>query len=723
MTKIRNLKHKIIVVLLIFVHIILAEPAQASGQPIYVVNNWQDYLRLVPLSVRNGYVPLLYTEHDSFTPEIMQFAEFYGGSLFALSTEDVDQSIAEQWPRSETIVVAQVQSRFGLVASSIAAALDVPLYFAFPSTDVLQQLLVRNVIVVGDVLVPVNVDIINLTELEEAQAYYNELVGERSVAVLAANDNMGFLAAEVVAYHRGNLLLAPGEIREYRPRYLAWVTRPEAVTKQSVQNLYALARFTDDSRVYDVGVGILTGFTPHDAALLIARAYAYPQFEGKWKARLVNAATDSISVSQSTYKHPFEIVTLGGKDLTSKALLQAMQSSGHVMVEAHGSPSGFALADGAWPGSSTRKITGLPPLIFVAESCHTGDIGGDGIKNSIALRIIAGGAVAYIGSMEIGGVGLVGEYPFAFSTPSMPLGELVRLQNAARMDVDADRPRGILIGEPTFHQFDQEFVSYEVFTGAGEVQVHIIGQGETTPVVLAFELSDDMSINYAQAYRSGNRDKSYVPGIVYFGSPLSVAPSFDHQVLLLEWPGGDGELTLQDWHLNAILRRVLSDSLIGVEMIFIDLLARPGTGSPLAVMSFLILVYVWRKRKFEANELWAGVLTGTGISFLGIIYCLVLRFLIPWSVIAMIGCGATTVMWIVSPRWREWGRIVLCVVVYIAPLTLLWLAAALIGASQRAQILVVWGLSLSSIAYGLAVLISVWIIQIFLGEESNMDVI
>jgi len=697
----------ITVVMLLIMLVAVHSPVQANARPIYVVSNWQDYLRLVPLSVQDGHVPLLYNPDKVFTPAVLQFADLYEGLLFSVNGESVQKIIAEQWPLTETIVVAQAQPRFGLIASSIAAVLDVPLFFYPPPAVVLQQMQVKRVIVVGEETVSANVEIVMLREMEEALTYYNKLVGERPVAVLVADDELGFLAAEVAAYHRGNLLFEPEEIRAYQPQYLVWVTQPRAVTSQSVYNLYELSRFTDDSQVYDAGIGIVTGFTPQDISLLLARTYAYSQLKGEWKARLLTANMDNHSLSQSTYEQPFEVVSLVGENLTGYAFLKAMQSVGYVSIVAHGSPSGFDLVDGSWPGTGSNKITGLPPLIFVAESCLTGDIGGEGLSNSVALKIIAGGAVAYIGSLEIGGVGLIGDPSYAFSTPAVPLGTIVRLQNAARLDVDADTPRSILIGDPPFHQFDQEFISYKIFSEASKVRVQIQWGDEPGPAVIALELQDDRPVQYAVARREENQDIYYVRGVVYIGRTLTSDLSFGRTVVLLEWPGGDGELTLYSVQTpGTILLRILSNSLIGVQGIFIDMLKQVGL--PLAVVSFFILRSLWSKRKrtLGTHMLWASALIGIGISLIGIVYCLALGFFIPWSVIAAIGFFATTVILIIHPRWREWRRIAMCIGLYIAPLMLVWITAALVGSSLRVLFVLLWGMILIGLVYGLVILVT-----------------
>lgn len=629
-----------------------ARPVVAAGRPIYVVRDWQAYLRLVPVSVRDGYTPLLYNQEAALTPAIQHFAELYGGTPLALDAEGVEQLVATTWPQAETIVVAEQQSRLGLLAAAIAAALDSPLFFALPTEAELRDLQVRQVIAVGAVTLPAQMESIVLRDLTEAQRYYNDLVGESPVAVLATETTNEFLAAGVAAYHRGTLLLAPAEIQAHRPRYLAWVTTPRSVTRQKVYALYAACRFSPGSQVYDVNVGILTGLTPHDVALLLARTYVYHELEGEWKTRAVLASDTAAAIPSPSPAYPLDVISLSGKVLTGKTFLEAMYRASHVLIGTHGTPSSLLLPDGEWP--RRRSVTDLPPLVFVAESCETGNITGEGADNSVALRVIAGGAVAYIGSMEVGGVGSIGWYDL--STPATPLSALVRLQTAARMDADADAPRAILIGDPTFHQFEREWIHYELFPEKNKVRVRIQEQVASGPVAVALELPEAMPVQYARTQRMEGQNIGYMLGALYFDYPLSSVLTFERRTVLLKWPGGDGELMLYPrLPLGARLRRLLAGGLLGLEGIFINLLGQPVLGVPFTVASVLILRHIWKDRKRTLAEFTrrAGVFAGIGMSLLGILYALRMGFIIPWLVIVMIGCWATTVFWLIMPRWCE----------------------------------------------------------------------
>ncbi len=355
------------VLMVILFQALFTQPAKvlAAERLIYVAGSQQDYLRLVSLSLHGGYTPLLYSKGGEQSAAILHFANIYQGNPVFFESQDIDRLVLQRWSHVETVVLSQDETQLGILAAVIASALDIPLYFGSLPDEDLQHLGVQQVLALGDVTIQGQYSVKRLKSVQSAREYYDSLIDETSFAVLTVNNSFSFLAAEVAAYHRGAVLFSRQEIRERRPRYLAWVTLPTSVTIQAVQALYQSARFTPGSSIYDVAIGILTGFNPHDVALLIARAYAYPEFQGDWKTRLVSGSMDVETRSQITHEGLLEIVTLDGTALTSERFSQLIHISGNVMVEGHGGPSGIRLADGSWPGS--EAINDLPPLIFAAE--------------------------------------------------------------------------------------------------------------------------------------------------------------------------------------------------------------------------------------------------------------------------------------------------------------------------------------------------------------------
>lgn len=689
---------------------VLVLPMNCAGQPneaprsVYVATNHQDYMRLVPASVHSKYVPLLYSENGHETESIKYFTRIYAGQAAVLNSEAIDALYTRLWPRADVIVVSESRQDLALLAAAIAATQKAPLYFKSPPAEALSRLHVRKVIAVGGIPVEGMLQVERLSDLKAARFYYEGLLGTTQTAVLAGNNEMAFLATEVAAYHRAVILFEPSEIGLRRPRILVWVTIPREVTFAGVQNLYSAARFTPGSKVYDSIVGIITANTPHDAALLIARAYAYPKLAGPWKMRLVEAATDAPSGVQSSRQGALTVTRLNGGMVTKDRLVQDMQSAGHVLILAHGSPSGLALAGGSMRGSD--PIPPLPPLVFVAESCLTANLAEAGTAGSIALRLVEAGAAAYVGSMETGGVGLVGDLPFYFSTPRQPLGELVRLQNAARVGLDADVPRAILIGDPTFHQSESEWADYRVLPRKRNTGFAITSSGGLQ-AVLALQLPDMAEVAYAEAWIAGVRRSTYITGSV--SNPLGVAPAFGRQSVLLQWPGSDGELILYSSSPpRALVRRAFEGSLLGLKAVLVDLLSVPGLDIPIAVISLglLLVVASWR-RPFRFGEgFWAGVLTGSAMGMLDMLFCWSQGYSQVWLGVAATASGAAAIAWVVWPRHAGWKRVALGTLLFLSPVCLLSMLLIVLRMSARAHILILSGASLVGMSYAALLIVA-----------------
>jgi hypothetical protein len=295
------------------------------------------------------------------------------------------------------------------------------------------------------------------------------------------------------------------------------------------------------------------------------------------------------------------------------------------------------------------------------------------------------------------------------------LGQLVRLQNAARLATDADVPRAILIGDPTFHQFDEEWIAYEVRPEADTVRVKIIGTDEPRPVVVALELPGLPKVSYAEAIEDDALLANYQPGISLSDQPLSVASANDLQQVLLEWPGGDGELILYPSPpLGAVLGQALAWALLGVRAIFVDALSMPGLGGwPVAIVSLGLLLVIWRGQRGNAARprFWTGVLTSIGMGLLGIVYYVSQALLPLWPVIIAVGCGAANAAWLVLSERPVFGRTALRVVLFLAPLVLLWLVMASLSLSLRVHLWIGMGLTLTGLSYAVVVWLADWTIR------------
>jgi len=697
-----SLVKKIVIILLLLIAI--SSISFAGDRDIYIAGEWMDYLRLIPLSTHGNYLPIVYSENGQITPPLLKFGELFGGTTVFCTSDTIDNLNRETWPIAETIVVSTDDMQLGTYAASIAAALDAPLYFDLFSEKTARSLGVERVILIGGELIPAANTVIHLKTLEQTRRYYESLIDNCKMSVLADSTDRFFIAAAVAASHHCPILQSPEEIKKYRPRYLAWVTDPEAVTIQNVKRLYRSCRFAPGVQTYDIGVGIVTGFNLHDMSLLLSRTYTYARLEGEWKGQGLIGSFKGLRQDTIYNDCGHYILSLQGQALTGPRFTDDITRSGYVFLCAHGSPNGFNLEGKRWPSG---KIPALPPLVFVAEACETGNITGMGVRNSIALKLISAGAVAYIGSMGVGGVAMIGDYPFMRGTPNLPLSEEVRLQNAGRLDVDADWPRVILIGEPTFHQFEHNLYTTEYSKEKGRPIVRVMGHVDTMSTNIAIDLPDDITVAYAVADINHGKTHSYSRGPIYQKSLMSIAGTYDRQVLLLQWPGGDGIITLHDRKpLGVALMAILATTVTGVRGMLIDLTTiSPALSWFLIILGLAVLVIVqFRGENLTAARKWIALLTGLFMTILVIMTLGLNQSTLMGVILVSIGAITVTIL-VPSEQVRLWHTLK-AMVIFALPMFFAWLLINSSDVSSKATVLIGYGMCLIVLCYGLVLLLA-----------------
>lgn len=678
-------------------------PAEAShvARPVYVAQSWQDYLRLVPLSVKDGYTPLLYLEPEAASDAIDWFVQLYTGNRVIVGSQDIAALISSHWPSPLSIVVVEEKRQMATVAAAIAANLQSPLFFNtlpenMPATTMLR------VIAVGDVQIASNfTQVTRLETLTEAQSFYNESSQNDTYGVLVFADSpMNFLAAGVVAYHQGDLLFKWDEIAVSQPEFLAWLTEPNYVTWDNVQKLHNASSFIPGSQVYDAAIGILTGFNAHDVALLMARTYAYTDLTGPWQNHWTKGNFAATDRAKTTTYGPFTTHILNGAALTRRDFLAAMSQSAYIELTAHGSPQGFQFPGGT--KIQKADISALPPLVFIAEACETADLTRYDWRTSIALQIISSGAVAYVGSMKVGGVGMADENVFAFSTPELPLGQLVRLQNVARMESDADVARVILIGDPAFHQFTQSVTETEFFQMTPVIGVKVYSDF-TIPIPVHLVLPDDISLpQYAASSLVDGRQAVYIPGAVYMARPLVTVRSRNQVHVLLMWPGGKGELFLhQQRPFSVKFRRILSDCLLGQRGLLIDVFSNSPIDWVMLILYLLVAVVVWKSSAKYPATLWFGSGLAVIIGLGGVLWSALMNSLMSWPAIGAIAVLGTAGAWYATEGDSLRVGFLRGIALFAGALLPFWTLAALMGGSLHVLRLLAQGIASIGFLYGL----------------------
>ena len=578
---------------------VLLTAGTAAAAVVFQVDSWQDYLRLVPWSCHGDYRPVLLTDE----PAAIALAGYLGGGSIHLYPAGVDSLLAAAWPDAPAVVAAGADRRLATVAAAIAAALDRPLRLTVAAAGGDSA---------GEVVVEGGGQNGRLHGLAPALAYYDGLVGDEGV-VLCADDDYTCLAAAVAARHRSALSCDLAGAAARRPRSLTWVVDPGQVTTAAVRRLYREAAGGDSTLVYAPAIGVITARTPAEASALLARTFCYDRLRGAWRRRITDCSAPGAAGDDTSREGPWSIRRVRGTALTADSLADVLAGSAYVNLFAHGSPSGFMLAGSNWPDAT--PLPPAAPLVFVGESCETADIASAGVANSVALRLIGAGAVAYVGSLEIGGVAVVGDHPFACCTPDCPLGEHVRLQNAARMQLVDSWPHTLLIGDPLFHQAADERVSCRIEKGELGTVVRISGAADSLSTAIAVDLPGSGPVSYAKV-ETASGSAVYTLG---WPQPLAAAPASGKMRVLIPWSAEDGTLTVYGGPLPLSLRlfAVLENGRMGVRSLLDDV-PTATRGAPVVILAIAVLIALGAALRICRSPRWraasaVSVLIGSGV--------------------------------------------------------------------------------------------------------------
>ncbi len=665
------------VILHMIVVVVMLTPLAASAAAVSQVADWRDYLRLVSWSVHGDYRPILLADRAAAT----SLAGYMGGDAVFLDSAAIDALVAAAWPDITAVVVTGEDRRLATVAAAIAAALDRPLRLEPAPSDGDPAAIVVGAGPAG-----------RLRDLPRALAYYDSLADGDAV-VLCADDDFTFLAAAVAARHRAALSIDLDAAAARHPRSLTWVVDPRQVSTSAVRRLYRANAVDDSTGIYGPAIGVITAHTPTDASALLARIFGYEKLQGAWRHHLAVCNANAPADSSASRNGPWTTRRVDGSALNAEGLNGLLCTSAYVNLGAHGSPMGFMLAGENWPDAPALPATA--PLVFVGESCTTADVASTGVERSIALRMIGAGAVAYVGSLEIGGVAIVGDLPFAACTPGCPLGEHVRLQSAARMDVLDDWPHALLIGDPLFYQLADERVECRLLSGTAETVIEIGGAADSLATAIAVDLPASTPVTWATV-ETASGSVTYSRG---WPRPLAAVPSADGLRLLIPWSSDAGTLTVHVGTPPLSLRLLAAWDVgrTGVKGLLNDMttMSRSTQWVVFAITALLVMVAAARIRRSERSgaALLVSVFVGAGVGVLAV------ASHASASVAAATGGGAAALAALLDLRRAHVGRVVAALGLFLAPLLVALGLLGMMGVSTRLAGTVAAGIGLLALAF------------------------
>lgn len=210
----------------------LVAAAQRPMDPVYVALDAETYLRLVPLSLYDGYAPLLLRSGPADDAVIDNFVSRHGGVRIDVGPGDVDMLLAAAWPAPEQIVLVPLDIQWSVVGAALAARLDAPLYFERPARTDDQEL-------------------ITFTDPAALYEAYRSSLGDAPGIVLLEDDEFAPVGALIAAYRGAMPTWNRDTIARDRPPVVTWVTAPERVTREQVRALYAACHYDHVQVGYD----------------------------------------------------------------------------------------------------------------------------------------------------------------------------------------------------------------------------------------------------------------------------------------------------------------------------------------------------------------------------------------------------------------------------------------------------------------------------------------
>ena len=371
-------------------------------KPVYIVTIESDYFRLISFSTnQENNIPILLLADNNSTDKTDVFLNYYQGIPYHLSTQQIDELVRENFPDNSEIVVSDSTRESMLCAALISSELQIPFFVETIPGDVLQNENLSSIIVIGEVKLTTNINTEELDSFEKAQNYYNQLVDKTDTSVVISDPEVFSIGAEMAAYHHGKVFFNIEDGKNSNTDNLIWVTLPANLGQTNFGRLYASDSNESVNNLYSQNIGVITGFTVEDMSFLLARNFAYHDMQGEWKNNYVVASAFSNLPSTINQENGKITLSIGAADLSVSNFAQAIKTANYVFAYAHGSPSGLRFNDGEWP--NREHDFSVPPLLFVAEACSTMDFNDKEMDQSIVLTTISSGAVAFIGSMEMGG--------------------------------------------------------------------------------------------------------------------------------------------------------------------------------------------------------------------------------------------------------------------------------------------------------------------------------
>lgn len=389
-----------------------------NTKKVYVVDNKKDFCSMLPYCV-NKNIPLIISNGNS--EMIYDFCKKYNGNIVKIGSKDTISFLKNEFS-SDTLVISDEESNeMKILAAQIACKLKCPIIYKSDVNEFFynNHRKFKKVIEIGNV--NYNYDnIVQYKSIKDVEKLYDKVVPNNDLNVYMMNQfENDILGLYLAAYRGGKIYLDVNKINNIN-KYFAWVIDPQYFSPSKYLELSSYIQRKSNGK-YNKGIGVITGNNIEDTNLLLVRSFFYKDLKKS------SHVVDSEQIGNNVNK-----------------LLDEMKKSIYIRILGHGSYNEIQLKNNYKLNNNNFPKLLDTPLIS-AESCQTCEK----LDGGIALNAIHNGAVAYIGSIKMGGTeSLFIQKPYLVSTHEVPLSNIVLANNMEIKKYTDNSIRAVLIGDP-----------------------------------------------------------------------------------------------------------------------------------------------------------------------------------------------------------------------------------------------------------------------------------
>ena len=306
---------------------------------------------------------------------------------------------------------------------------------------------------------------------------------------------------------------------DHHSTFLLWVISPTRLSDR----IFSEFGLKLHEKGNPVSLGLITGSTLESARALWQRQ---PSSNGRYLSVVPREGKIDVIEDDEFSSIP----------LSKENLLGAIQKASYLTYQGHGSRRMWRMDDVAT--LTADDIPRLPPLLVNALACQTLKLWG---KESIALRFIDQGAVAYAGFVHSPMGHLVGEpkgFPFRHTWPDFPIGHVVKAQNHGLAQGFISWPYYFLLGDP--RQASRSEAPYHLMNDHEVGDVRVLEYAEAPAGVIPVYVPNGSEYTFVR-----------IPGVAtgweddpLYDDPLQMTDIGTGKYLLFTHRGGDFTIEL-----------------------------------------------------------------------------------------------------------------------------------------------------------------------------------